>query len=229
MPKAKKYRWNCPECGTGKLLSSRPRKNATARYCLPCSEETGYLVERVSPALERKRAQKTAQRAQRAKRERARTATVRQDRAAAVEAKWFSDDKDMRVTIREICVSIPFLRDRGVTVSRTAEKIIKHASLFNRDGTTGSAWRGSPNHPGSVSLNFGKDYARSWDLALHELLHAIGFKHGPEMTHALLVCARQFWGENPYDHGYDGRGNFGTYNADEVVIKMARAALAREE
>lgn len=46
MPKPKRYRWNCPQCGSGKLLGKRPKKNATGRYCLDCSEKTGYLVER---------------------------------------------------------------------------------------------------------------------------------------------------------------------------------------
>ena len=47
---AKKKRWVCPQCGVGKLGLQRPRKNDIVRYCFPCSEKAGVLVERVSPA-----------------------------------------------------------------------------------------------------------------------------------------------------------------------------------
>ena len=50
MTKTKKKRWVCPQCGVGKLGLQRPRKNDIIRYCFPCSEKAGVLVERVSPA-----------------------------------------------------------------------------------------------------------------------------------------------------------------------------------
>lgn len=48
-------RWNCPNGCGGVLAPTRPRKDDVRRYCLDCSKRTGRLVERVSPALERKR------------------------------------------------------------------------------------------------------------------------------------------------------------------------------
>jgi hypothetical protein len=48
-------RWTCPQCDSGKLAPSRPRRDDTRRYCLPCSEKTGRLVERTCAALERQR------------------------------------------------------------------------------------------------------------------------------------------------------------------------------
>lgn len=48
-------RWICPLCENGVLAPSRPRKNNVLRYCLPCSEKTGKLVERTCPALDAKR------------------------------------------------------------------------------------------------------------------------------------------------------------------------------
>lgn len=50
MGKSKRKRWVCPLCNVGKLGLQRPRKNDVIRYCLPCSEKTGRLVERVSPS-----------------------------------------------------------------------------------------------------------------------------------------------------------------------------------
>ena len=52
MAKAKQYRWTCPECGKAKLAGKSPRRNATVRYCLPCSDHTGSLVARSCPVLD---------------------------------------------------------------------------------------------------------------------------------------------------------------------------------
>jgi hypothetical protein len=62
---AARHRWTCPECGSGVLLGPRPRRDATARFCLPCSEDRGSLVERVCPALDRKRAERREKRSER--------------------------------------------------------------------------------------------------------------------------------------------------------------------
>jgi hypothetical protein len=59
----KRTRWECPNgLHPSALGPSRPKKNATIRYCWPCSEEAGVLVERVAPALERQRNRKRAAR-----------------------------------------------------------------------------------------------------------------------------------------------------------------------
>ncbi len=54
----KNVRWKCPLCEHGLLAPSRPRMNDVRRYCLTCSEETGKLVQRIAPALDKKRATK---------------------------------------------------------------------------------------------------------------------------------------------------------------------------
>jgi len=48
-------RWKCPNCNTGVIAPTKPRKNDVRRYCLPCSSKAGVLVERIAPALEKKR------------------------------------------------------------------------------------------------------------------------------------------------------------------------------
>lgn len=52
----KQVRWKCPLCNSGLLAPSRPRKNDVRRYCLSCSGDTGKLVERVAPSLDKQRA-----------------------------------------------------------------------------------------------------------------------------------------------------------------------------
>jgi len=54
----KQVRWKCERCGDGLLAPSKPRRDDVRRYCLPCSSETGKLVERIAPALEQHRARR---------------------------------------------------------------------------------------------------------------------------------------------------------------------------
>jgi len=57
---AKQVRWKCAICDNGLLAPSKPRKNDVRRYCLPCSSESGKLVERVAPTLDKQRTAKKA-------------------------------------------------------------------------------------------------------------------------------------------------------------------------
>lgn len=47
-------RWVCPDCSSTKLAPQKPRRDDVRRYCLPCSEKTGRLVQRVCPVLQKK-------------------------------------------------------------------------------------------------------------------------------------------------------------------------------
>lgn len=61
-------RWTCPRCESAVLGSTRPRRNDVCRYCLPCSEKTGKLVERSPLALEKRRTEREAKQRTRAER-----------------------------------------------------------------------------------------------------------------------------------------------------------------
>ncbi len=66
----KRYRWSCASPDhPGILAPSRLRRIDLRRYCIPCSEASGVLVERTSAALEKKRETKTDQRKAKAKRQ----------------------------------------------------------------------------------------------------------------------------------------------------------------
>lgn len=54
--------WTCPKCSSTRRAPSKPRKNDVRRYCLTCSDETGKLVERVCPALEKRREKRIVER-----------------------------------------------------------------------------------------------------------------------------------------------------------------------
>ena len=74
----KQVRWKCERCENGLLASIKPRRDDVRRYCLPCSAETGKLVERVSPSLEAQRAKKVEQRKEASKRKRQTVARKRE-------------------------------------------------------------------------------------------------------------------------------------------------------
>jgi hypothetical protein len=58
---AKRKRWVCPLCEVGVLGPLRPRKDNAVRYCLPCTEKTGKLKERVAPASLKNKERKAQQ------------------------------------------------------------------------------------------------------------------------------------------------------------------------
>jgi len=76
--KPKNRRWVCDRCGSTMLAPGRARLIDVRRWCLPCSEETGELVPRYCPALERERERKRQARARKRKRsrDRAKEATL---------------------------------------------------------------------------------------------------------------------------------------------------------
>lgn len=79
---AKKRRWSCPAgIHPGVLGPGRPRANSIVRYCLPCSEKGGVLVERTCAANEKKRAKKAE--AAKAKAQKAKATKRRQDETLA--------------------------------------------------------------------------------------------------------------------------------------------------
>lgn len=88
MAKPKRFRWICPDCGAGKNASSRPRMDATVRFCLPCSEKTGTLVKRTCPALDKRRVTSAAKSATKAKKKKAKA-----------DAKWTRSGLDVRKEI----------------------------------------------------------------------------------------------------------------------------------
>lgn len=86
-------RWICPDCGSGVLAPSKPRRDDVRRYCLDCSKRTGRLVERICPALEAQRQRKQEQRA--AKNRRRRAAARRKKGREAEERKKLFDERSL--------------------------------------------------------------------------------------------------------------------------------------
>ncbi|MEV0759502.1 hypothetical protein [Nocardia sp. NPDC050435] len=97
MAESKRVRWECPNGKhPGVLGSRRPRLKSIVRYCLPCSEAAGELVERVAPTLERERAASAARSAEKAKGKRKQAATTRQRQKDAETERYTVEGVDLR-------------------------------------------------------------------------------------------------------------------------------------
>lgn len=195
MSAAKRVRWECPHgLHPGELGSTRPRKDATVRFCLPCSIDDGRLVERVAPALERQRAARTAtvqaRAAARKQREREREAArfvvqaLRADGVLVdvdVWAEMFSCCRQLRITMPELTVR------------------------FLRYGTRGRAFPDHyPNGRVIISTSGGDSYENLVEIILHEAVHlAVGGKqrsgstkrewHGRAFKRRLLNASMVRW------------------------------------
>jgi hypothetical protein len=89
MAKTNMKRWVCPSCKAGSNAPSRMAPDDVRRYCLPCSSQAPKLVRRVSPALERQRAQAAAKAADKAKAKRDAAARKRAKKKAFEDQRRF--------------------------------------------------------------------------------------------------------------------------------------------
>lgn len=220
MAAAKRIRWECPNgLHPGVLASSRPRKNATARYCLPCSETAGVLVERVAPALERKRNAKTAVREEKRARERAAAAEAREnwhkvtvldrdgaevvlDAGELLREAWrttvLRDEQRDAFPAYMIPVAVPELVIRrgdpnAGRPAKRAERGLHPASLpiRARDGLSGHAVSSGDRIVITVRPNCGEEWVRA--VVVHEAAHAAcpaAAHHGARWRRAYVKAAR---------------------------------------
>jgi hypothetical protein len=230
-------RWICPMCQAGKLAPERPRRDDVRRYCLPCSQTTGRLVERACPALDRKRAAKKERQA-------AKRATARDRQAAADLARYTVGTPatgviDLRDELRRLmrlpCVKALCCNDQGRRIrdgfGAMLQPRLPRLQVYRRQvgsHTTGRGVYGQPWRPGRIHLTVGdaSTPASAWELLAHEYLHVIGYRHGHRMNAMLAQVVHERWAVDVYRHGYDGRKNFGTYNLDHLIVKALRDAGA---
>lgn len=212
--RGKRVRWECPAGKHPAVLgSTRPLKDATVRFCLPCSEESGRLVARVAPSLEAKRAAKTAaataRRQRAAERERERKANALQvpvlDRDGAefvldadelLREAWRS--KAMQSRIRDAFMAgrapVPELvirRGRGRAPWREAGR--------GGDARTRDTMSGHAQYDGSrVVLTVGPGLGHEWLRAIivHEAAHGachFNAAHGSSWRSAYLAACRELY------------------------------------
>lgn len=155
--------WVCNDPNhKGVRAPGRMRKDDVRRFCWPCSQETGYLVERHAPALERKR--KTAK-ATRLEKERAQRERQRETRAS----REVIDGVDIGKEIARL-IKLPALRDElPAYLRRRRVPWALHRSVRR------SFYSGHAYPRDRVHLTLGQDLSSAHVRAIicHELAHYV--------------------------------------------------------
>lgn len=170
MMMAKKFRWICPECGSGKNIGARPRRNASDRFCFPCSERVGVLVERACPVLDRKRGAGIE-----------RTKAKRERKVERESARFMFHGVDIRKITKRVW-----------RVARTIEPMRKDAPRvdvrYSQSSFGGRAWPWEHR----FLINRGKKYTLPIDattrVIIHEIAHLIAYRRGYVKPHGDTFC-----------------------------------------
>ena len=160
-------RWKCQLCDNGLLAPTKPRMNDVRRYCLPCSSETGKLVERVSPTLEKKR---VAKKATTKKKNAAKRATVAK-RTAPIKTRQKREAQRQRIFEKEADRIWALFFPNGTARKRPPIKLV-----YSHGGGVSGLWDGW-----QVLVRiprWSKGGATVWETLAHELCHAVvGSRH----------------------------------------------------
>ena len=160
-------RWKCQLCDNGLLAPTKPRMNDVRRYCLPCSSETGKLVQRVSPTLEKKR---VAKKATTKKKNVAKRATVAK-RTAPIKIRQKRQAQRQRIFEKEADRIWALFFPNGTTRKRPPIKLV-----YSRHGGVSGLWDGW-----TVLVRISRHSrggAQEWETLAHELCHAVvGSRH----------------------------------------------------
>lgn len=215
MPNTKNRRWLCPERKhPGVLAPGRLRKDDIRRFCLPCSQKTGRLVERLCPALDKTRKEREAKKRQKAQRKRASVAKAKKTRERNAKAK-------QRVTIAGVEIDLLEQAERFWKLPAMKEARERYAAeeaspigkpyvpfpeislrsstrLTKADAARGRAWS-CVGYRGRVSLTLGPDRngLAALETLLHELVHcSVGNHHNHDKVfrRCLVQAAEQAFG-----------------------------------
>lgn len=194
----KNVRWKCPLCESGLLAPSRPRLNDVKRYCLPCSAETGKLVQRIAPALDKKRATKKVATSKRASSMRA-TATRKQ---APAKEQARIDAQRSKIIHKEAEKIWALMADYHKGKRLPTINIVRAQNRGKQYGYAHGSFR-------SIQVNVDADQniqrsRRVWHTLAHELAHcAVPPKqrdgrgrdtHSREFYHCLRAAWQVRWG-----------------------------------
>lgn len=198
--------WKCSNPNhKGIRAPGRMRADDIRRYCWPCSQETGYLVQRYAPALERKRKDAKARRQER-------ESQARQRAREAREAREIVAGVDIGKEIQRL-MALPALRDelprwrRAGTVSWTLHR-------SDKPYDTGHCYGGIRIH---LTLGWKTDAASVKAVIAHELAHYVMPEehHSGRWARTFARVVREGYGVS-----FDPRGT--KYDVHERAIEALR-------
>jgi hypothetical protein len=224
---SKRVRWQCPNGKhPGVLGPMRPRRDNIVRFCLPCSEEAGRLVERVAPSIERKRAERQARSAAKAQLQRERERQAERERwlvactdGETVNVKAEAEQMIRLAAFNEAFKPRPPARRYRLPKIKLAKGTVSgrgHASYWNDEiylacGTVESVWLRT--------------------MLLHELCH-LAYDRTARTNHhrhhdhgfklMLARAAKELWGLGAFAEQVDSPA---AYDLDDEIRRRLRANL----
>lgn len=157
----KLFRWVCPVCLCYVLAPSKPRKLDVRRWCLPCSQETGKLVERSSPKLSK---QREAAKLKAAKKTKSKAKAKQRAKQAVREARIA---KDGRVAYLYTAFKFWWRLSAWQGNLKPKPTLYIQEGGNERKNTSGHAYYG----PWRITLTVAKNKADALTVLLHELAH----------------------------------------------------------
>lgn len=217
---AKQTRWKCPnDKHPGILGPTKPRNDNTVRYCLPCSQETGKLVKRISPVMQ-KRAEIARERAQTKAKRKAQRA---KDRHVAY---YTAEGVNLKLELDRIwhLKAVMGRRQVPTLIVRRSKKGYGRLGLAN-------LWANEI----TILVKPGYDWADLLDTLVHEIAHMKAGEnpddhakwHGKEWKHAFREVAVAAYN---VDHGMVQNAYIGqlaqklrdTYDSPEMARRRER-------
>jgi len=165
MPSIKQHRWACPNCNDGRNSPSKLRKVDSRRYCFPCSEEEGSLIERVCKFNEGKK-QKSKEKSQnKAERKRKKISETKKEAKEYKKNKWIVEGVNMKDELDRIC---RYPHAQNILNGNKPSLFIKRSDVVR--GCLGRAW--GDYH---IDLFFQWNHSRfnACTTLCHELAHII--------------------------------------------------------
>lgn len=178
--------WRCEKCGDALRAPERVRRDDVRRYCLPCSAETGRLVERVAPAVEKARARSRVESAAR----KARTREKAKEKALAARTAGGVD----LVAEQARFARLPSLARHFDRCGTPTFAIRRSKTKWYSSGH----WYSSPRR---IVVTVGLDPYDAPGVVLHEMVHDAlpGAHHSDRFWSALHRAAREAWPDATFD------------------------------
>lgn len=246
--------WACPNGRHPAVRGpERPRKNATCRFCLPCSQGSAALVERVAPALVRERAVAKASQVMRAQDLRERTRQNTELARAAYPVGWL---REWHAVAGKLAAWPRPLGPREVEANIRAARPQRYqvkGAIWGRDvvDTTGRLWpaethigegvdgpvyydepakaRTSGHAYGTrrIALTAGTDRADALATLLHELAHCACPResHGDGWRSTFVAAVEELTGRSLAEVELDGHRRSGIELHDQLRCLIALAGL----
>lgn len=170
--------WECPTCGDRKRGLTKPRLDATIRFCLGCSAKSDHLVPRVCTTVERAKVAKKI------------------NRELREEERSFWGGVDLR-EVWKLMLQLPGIPERLLRKKPTMK--VRRCTIRPRQ--VGTAWY--EEHRVQVSVWKNRPLSHVVETLIHELAHLVTYAeaevtgHGPRFQRTLEALNKAWRERHP--------------------------------